>query len=344
METQLTFRGAPSPANFDQLANTKDLLVCLASGTPKRLVNRALDDSPCVSSASSGVVERFSSEMRRLCSRLEILLAENCPLAEKAFELKTRGTVLGIGFYSSDMTWFLSEEKTERIIRRCKEVAGSVHVDLKQIQRLMGSVNDLGQIFPLVKFYKRSGNALLTQFAGCKNLLMRVPDELRDDLRIIAKIAETARSGLPIAEKPGQPPLSALSFYTDAAGASFSMVKGAKVFHDNKGRGVVCLAGTEVKNIWAWTRLEWPEALISGLQDEKGRLFGCKSTTLESVGLLLPLLAFLKDLSGKHIFFWVDNVAVLWGWNSGYVKMDRSATELLKSVKYVAGYLGVTVL
>ena len=41
--------------------------------------------------------------------------------------------------------------------------------------------------------------------------------------------------------------------------------------------------------------------------------------------------------------FWVDNIAVLWGWKSGYVKMDRSATEVLKSVRYLAGHLGVTV-
>ena len=257
--------------------------------------------------------------------------------------MKSRGIVLGVGFDSTDMSWFLSKEKSKKVIRRCKEVAGSLHVDLKQVQRLMGSVNDLGQMCPLVKCHKRSGNELLTQFSGNENLLKRVPDELKEDLQIIAKVAESAKIGLPIAEKPSQPPLSAISFYTDAAGASFSVVKGVKMFHNNKGRGVACLAGTEVEDIWAWTRMEWPDSLLNGLQDEKGRVFGCKSTTLESVGLLLPLLVFPEAIAGKHIVFWVDNIAVLWGWKSGYVKMDRSATEVLKSVRYLAGHLGVTV-
>ena len=116
--------------------------------------------------------------------------------------MKSRGIVLGVGFDSTDMSWFLSEEKSKKVIRRCKEVAGSLHVDLKQVQRLMGSVNDLGQMCLLVKCHKRSGNELLTQFSGNENLLKRVPDELKEDLRSIAKVAESAKIGLPIAEKP----------------------------------------------------------------------------------------------------------------------------------------------
>ena len=65
-------------------------------------------------------------------------LAENCPASEKAFELKTRGTVLGVGFDSSNLTWFLAEEKAAKVIRRCLETVRASHVDLKQVEKLMG--------------------------------------------------------------------------------------------------------------------------------------------------------------------------------------------------------------
>ena len=46
--------------------------------------------------------------MREICAEVKILLADNCPLAEKAFEKVTRGTVLGVGFDSERMEWYLS--------------------------------------------------------------------------------------------------------------------------------------------------------------------------------------------------------------------------------------------
>ena len=119
METRLSFGGKPSPTNFDSLGKTKDLLVCLETNTPRFRVPRALDDSLCVASVNSGIVERFSKEMRKVCEELNIPLAENCPKSEKAFENVTRGTVLGIGFDSTDLSWFLPGEKADKIIRRC---------------------------------------------------------------------------------------------------------------------------------------------------------------------------------------------------------------------------------
>ena len=111
VETQQSFGGAPSPSNFDRLPKTMDFLVCIESKTPRDQVFRALDDSPCVGQENSGIVEGFSAVMKEMCEDLNVPLAEVCPAAEKAFELKTRGTVLGVGFDSSNLTWFFSEEK-----------------------------------------------------------------------------------------------------------------------------------------------------------------------------------------------------------------------------------------
>ena len=170
-----------------------------------------------------------------------------------------------------------------------------------------------------------------------------VTDELKKELAVIAKVAHSSKSALPIAREPTQPSLSALTCYTDAAGASFTFVRGERICHNNKGRGVSCLMGTDDSDVWAWTRLSWPERLLTSERDEKGVFYGSKSTMLESVGLLLPLLAFPEEVAGRNLIFMIDNIAVLYGWNRGYVKNDRAASEVLKSVTYLAAFLGVKI-
>ena len=343
IETRMSFGGKPSPTNFDSLAKTKDLLVCISSNTPKFRVKRALDDSPCVAPANSGIVERFSEDMKSICKELNIPLAANCPKAEKAFELVTRGTVLGIGFDSTDMTWYLSDEKAEKIVRRCLDGARAGLLDLHQVQKIMGSVNDLAQMCPLLKCHQRSGNEFLAKFGGDRKILKAPPEKMKKDLEVVAKVAESAKSGLPIMEILNRPGLAALIFYSDAAGASFTMVKGKRMLHNNEEKGAACIGGSCLEDIWGWSRLTWPGNLITELRDEKGCWFGSKSTTLESVGILMALIAFPDKIRGKQLVFKVDNSAVMWGWQSGYVKNDETATEILKSIRYLSGCMGTRV-
>ena len=343
VETQQSFGGVPSPTNFDRLPKTIDLLVCIESGTSRSQVFRALDDSPCVGQAGSGTVERFSAVMKEMCEDFNVPLAENCQAAEKAFELQTRGTVLGVGFDSKNLSWFLSVEKAAKIVERCLEVMGATHVSLKQMERLMGTINDLGQMCQSVKFHRREGNAFLGLFNGNYSIVKMVPEELKSELQVLAKIADSAKFGLPLMEEPEQPSLSTLVFYSDAAGASYSMFRGEKRFHDNSGRGVACLGGESLEDLWCWCRLSWPAGFLEEQKDEKGTSFGCKSTTLEAVGMLLPFLAFPKKVRGRNIVFRIDNMAVLFGWYNGYVKNDKSASEILKSVYYLSGLSGTTV-
>ena len=199
--------------------------MCLNSNTPRNKLFRVLDDSPCVAPAGSKITENFSTEMRRLCNAINLPLAKNCEKNEKAFENKTEGVVLGIKFNSEKMTWSLPDQKADKIISRCNIARNSMHMDLNQTQKLMGSVNDLAQMCPLLKFHKGTGNHYLEKFEGRDNILRPVPQELKEDLKLIAKVAETARCGLPIAARKCKEPLSTLVFYSDAAGGSFKMIK-----------------------------------------------------------------------------------------------------------------------
>ena len=139
------------------------------------------------------------------------------------------------------------------------------------------------------------------------------------------------------------PSLSTLIFYSDGAGASFSLSGGMRVYHENENKGVSCIGGTSLDNIWIWTRLGWPEGFITGRKDENGKFFGSKSTTLEAIGMLLPFVAFPDKIRGRRIHFMINNIAVMFGWMSGFVKEDETASEILKAVHYLSGKHGVTV-
>ena len=228
VETQETFGGIPSVCNFDRLGKTKDLIVCLCSGTSRNDVYRVLDDSPCVGKAGSGTVENFSRTMREICADTNIPLADNCPQNDKAFECQQRGTVLGVGFDSRNMTWFLGKDKADKVVKRCMDSRRAMHMDLNQVQKLMGTVNDIAQMCPMMTCHKATGNAFLRSFEGKENLLKPVPEDMKEDMKVIAKMADTARVELPIAKEPRKPNLAAKVFYTDAAGASYTKVQGEK--------------------------------------------------------------------------------------------------------------------
>ena len=343
VETQETFGSKASVCNFDRLSNTKDLLVCLNSGTPRKNVYRVIDDTPCVASGETRITKNFSAEMKRLCSFVNIPLAKNCEEKEKAFVCETEGTILGIRFDSKRMQWSMPQKKADRLITLCIEAKVAMHMDLKQVQKLMGSINDMAQLCPIMKFHKGTGNLYLEKFKGKENILIPGTKEFKQDMAVIAKIAESAKTGLPIAARPCKPPLSTLTFYSDAAGASFSMKNKEMVFHKQENRGVACVGGENIAQIWVGGKITWPEKLITEMRDEKGVPYGCKSTFLESVGLLIPFLLCPEELQGRNILFKIDNRAVVHGWEKGIVKNDQTASEVLKCTAYMAGYLGTTV-
>ena len=216
-----------------------------------------------------------------------------------------------MGFDGSTLNWFLAKEKAEKVMRRCWNTICSSHASLEQIQKLMGSINDLAQMCPLLKFHKRSGNALIRKFSGKNNIVLMVTDELRKDLVLITKVANSSIGGLPLANSPKHPMPAALSCYTDVAGASFTIVNGKRICLGNSGRGVSCLMAENEEQIWAWTRVSWPDPFLMEEKDDKGVFYGSKSTMLESVVLLLPMIAFLQAVAGRNLVVSIDNIAVM---------------------------------
>jgi len=138
VETQEVFGAIPSVCNFDREGNTFQVLVIKESEVRRDSVFRILDDTSHIAKKGSTDGRAFCDAMRNLCDLVNMPLAPLCPSNEKAFELQTRGTVMGVGFDSSKMSWFFSKEKAEKVARRCLQLRNATYAVLKEVQGTMG--------------------------------------------------------------------------------------------------------------------------------------------------------------------------------------------------------------
>jgi hypothetical protein len=224
-----------------------------------------------------------------------------------------------------------------------KEAVNASYMNLKDVQKLMGQINELAKMSPYIRFFKVTGNRLMREFSGNKELYLKMTDGLRSDIRFCAEVVATARRGLPIASRPGMPPLSVVDVFSDAAGAKFTFVNSKRVpLNEPNDRGAACMIVEGEKVSW-YNTVKWPLCFINEAVDEEGKFFGSKTTTLEIVGMMLLFLGCPEKLMGQSVVFHVDNIAILYGWNNGSVKFDSTASALLKFIQLAAAYLGTQV-
>lgn len=344
LETQMIFGATTSVSNFDRLGRALVEISVLESKVPRSCVFRTLDDIPVISAKGTGHTESFTNALENLCFRLNLKLAEPCPKLEKAFKNSTKGVVLGVGFNTETTTWYYTREKSEKIIRRCLDIVHGGFASLKQIQKVAGSVNSMTQMCPFLKPYQWSCNRFLASFGGDEEAILPVPETVKNDLLVAAKVAKSAENGLPICERPGMPPLKAIHIYSDAAGASFTMVNGKRVLtnKDDK-KGIACIACDETGRIFWFTRLFWPKEFIETARDSNKFFYGSKSTTLESFGLILPMLHLRDHLTGHTLVYHFDNIAVAYGWRNGGIKFDETASIIVRTAHLLAKYIGARI-
>jgi hypothetical protein len=342
-ETNMIFGASPSVSNFDRLANTLVEVAVAKSNVPRKYIIRTLDDIPVVAPAGKNYTVNFGAQLRKICGNVNVKLAENCPKNAKAFEHVQKGIVLGIGFDSRNLTWHLPGEKADRFLSRIIDSQHMDYMDLKQVQSIMGVVNDLTLMCSFMKPYRMSGNKLLHELGTDENKAIRVPEDFKEDLRKFGRLVDIARKGMPICEKPSCPPLFSRVFFSDAAGSHFAVKNGERVNLNTEGdRGVACVEVVNGEVSW-WADIMWPKFFLEQAKDEKGAHFGSKTTTLEAIGVLLPFLCSPEELVGQHLTFTVDNIAVVFGWENRCVKFDEAASIVLTAVHLISAFLGSTV-
>jgi hypothetical protein len=122
IETKQIFGARTAVANYDILGNTVRTLVLTNCDIPGKYVHRHLDDIPVVGPEKSGWCQQFTDEFRKFAEDINMKLAPDCPMLEKAFSNSKTGKVLGIVFDTRTLSWRLPAEKNAKCIRKVSEV------------------------------------------------------------------------------------------------------------------------------------------------------------------------------------------------------------------------------
>ena len=328
LDTQLIFGASPAVDNYDNLGDTTLNVARSRCHIHRSMVHKALDDVIGISPAGSSGSESFAKAYKELCKEVNIKLAADCPNREKAFTAVEKGTVLGIQFNTANLTWRISSQKAADILSDIHALSHSGHADLKQVEKAAGRLNNFGQMCPFLQAFKRPLNDLLAAFQEDYNILIPVKQDLLNDLKIWAAVVSYSNRWLPIPQEMACPPLDALEFVSDAAGGTGS----------EDWAGVASLGLTNSGSFWYLCRGIWPQAILEGV-DEKGAHFASKTTTLETVGLLLPLLTVPHVVQGRSVILGVDNTSVVFGWENRSVSGDMTASTLIRALHLVACFL-----
>ncbi len=176
-------------------------------------------------------------------------------------------------FLSTDLTWSLPEDKRSATVKKISAVLQSKHVLVRELQSLIGSLNNLCKMCPFLKIFYFNLN---------KEMAVRIkyPDYSRE-LTYLAKNDLLVNTGvllqvewLPIVSKPTSAPPSATVFISDAASLPAQKLSGTC---EDVGRASV---GFDCDGSMVSTgRIYWPRGSICYETDEEGIRSGDKTAT-----------------------------------------------------------------
>jgi hypothetical protein len=344
VELKKVFGSKEAVSAFDRLNNTLVTLAALAAHLPPHLIHRTLDDVPVVTPASSPAGPAFAEAYQDLCQHIGAALAPPCPDFEKAFCDSTHGTILGIQFNTVTLTWSISREKRSRILDRIRGPLTGHPISLLDLQKLIGTLNDVGQMCPFLRGFRQPLHLLLVEFQEDSDILLPIPQQVKNDLRVWAAAMDTVVTGLPIPRRPSQHLPSALFFASDASGAQFNKHQGRFITIPYEGdRGAASINTIEDNILWFYATITFPKSFLLEKRDSSDHAFGCKSSTLEAVGLILPFLCCPSLLIGREVTLLTDNEALVYGWDKRRVPHDTSASIFIRAIHIISAFLGTSV-
>jgi len=341
LEKQQVFGSSYAVSAYDRLSHTLAVLATLLANFPQKQVHRILDDLPVVDRAGSEAGHQFCAVYTALCEKVGVSLAPLCPNLEKSFEASTEGTVLGVRFLTTSLTWSLPPHKVSKILEAAGEALSGTPMGLEDIQRLMGLLNDFGQMCPFMRGFRFNLNKFLATLLESETEVKLLPTLAAQELKIWMGAVSSAGGGLPIPHRQPLPSLAALTFVSDAAGASFAKVNGRFIpFGDQHDRGAASISAMEDGPIWFCVRITWPTYMLLEARDAADHAYGCKSPTLEAIAMALPFFCCPEKLIGREILLLTDSEAVVFGWDSRKVTNDESASIIIQSVHIISAFLG----
>ena len=283
------------------------------------MIHRQLDDVPTVAPESSNAVKIFSSNYKKICKILNVELAPPCPSFEKAFDASTCGTVLGIRFDSSNLSWKLPEDKRHETIWLLSNFLKKTKTNLLEFQKLHGKINDFAQLAIFLKGFRFYQNKFLQKFEDDNNSILNIPTEVKKELTVWLKCIINNVHSFPIPLITEDIPLFLVENFSDAAGATFDPLNENSPINDECGAAAITLVKGSVK---AFTSVTWSYELI------------CKyphnSAILEAIGLVMPFIEFPEIFAGKFMKCNVDNISLIYNWEKRSTKSDEVTYKLIQ--------------
>ena len=261
---------------------------------PQHLKIQHLDDVCACSPAGSDKVDKFYASYTDLCMRLGIALADPSN-PDKAFAPRTEGQVLGIDYDSTNMSWFLREDKLSGILLMIREVLEEREVSLRFAKSLCGKLLPMRELVRGSRFH-------------LAHIIMETKSNKPEDMEKMIKLSdwccrdlEYFRVVLPVfshrsklQDPDRQADLhSAIQCFSDAAGGS----------RESLGRGV----GAILVPSYSWTVVTWSRRINEGWSAYDDKSLQNKMSCWELVGVLLGLTTGGECLRGKQLVAWVDN-------------------------------------
>jgi hypothetical protein len=331
IELKQIFGAVTSVSNFDQLGKTVVDIALSKCNIPKRFVHRQLDDVPVVAPKNSGLCEQFSFTYKNVCNEINLPLAPDCPHNEKAFTNVTNGKVLGIVFDTTELAWRLPEEKRQKILQIIAQAQENSTICLLDMQTLMGNLNTVSMMSPLLQSFKRPLNDCLAYLQVNENEHIHLSIQAQRDLGVWASFLLDTEKWNPIPPRPCGPPLSHKLFVSDAAGSN-------EHAYDINTKGVGCVGLDENGSVILIHQTIWPEGFLDK-KDGKGIRMGDKTSTLEVLGVVIPFLLMPRQLTNQDVVLKLDNISIVYGWENHSLKHDICASIFIRALRLIGIFL-----
>jgi hypothetical protein len=305
---------------------------------PSKAVGETVDDiTAVVPSTAVTALDKFVRTYREQLASLNIKAAPSDPACVKAFDRSREGEILGVHFSTIDMTWTLGLRKTKELADHLwRVVRTTAPLSLLETEQLAGKVSNFAQLAHPLSLLTNSLNQFLGTLLSAHlerntedraSTCLTAPEELKDDCRVLAAIvADTVDNPLPITMEY-HPNLLAMPVHTDASGCP----------SDSPSLGIFVSRHNTFPPLVA--SLRFPHKFLCSM-DKYGHVIYCKSTLLESLGYLTPMLLCPQRFMGQFVSFNLDSTAAVAALRKGKSDSDDLATTVIRATRTVAAALG----
>ena len=290
-ELALVFGCVASVGIYDRAAKVILYLALNRAKVPAHLAIQHLDDVCYCAPEKSDKADRFYKAYIEVCERVNVKLAD-LSQKDKMFEPQTEGQVLGIGYDSLEMVWYLSEEKMRTILGLIKELREEREGRARDIKVLCGKLVDIRELVEGAKYHLAHLIMAANVFNEKEDLerVVEVDDWLERDLYFFSIVLPAYSRRAELQDPDRRAMAGSPKAYTDAAGGSRIKV----------GRGVGMLVNGNI-----WTLVPWARRINEGWRAYDGKSLAHKMSAWELVGALLVVCCTGNSLSGQQVEVWL---------------------------------------